>query len=45
MRKYICRRDNREVDLYEGHCLGCSLFPFNVDKNCPYREKKDEERD
>lgn len=45
MSKFICTRDNREVSLYEGHCVGCSLFPFNVDKNCPFRKIENEERD
>ena len=32
--KYYCSRYEREVELYDNHCLGCSLF--NVGK-CPDR--------
>lgn len=34
--KYYCKRYEREVELYDNHCIGCSLFPFNVGK-CPSR--------
>lgn len=34
--KYYCSRYKREVELYGNHCLGCSLFPFNVGE-CPSR--------
>lgn len=30
IKSYYCKRYNREVELYDNHCLGCSLFPFNV---------------
>ena len=39
---YYCNKYEREVELYENYCVGCSLYPFNVGK-CPYRinlEKK-----
>lgn len=28
--------DEGEVELYCNHCLGCSLFPFNIGE-CPSR--------
>ena len=34
--KYYCSRYEKEVELYDNHCLGCSLFPFNVGE-CPSR--------
>jgi len=34
--KYYCNRYEREVEVYDHHCLGCSLYPFNVGE-CPYR--------
>ena len=35
--KYYCTRYKREVELWYGHCLGCSLFPFNRGE-CPSRK-------
>ena len=36
IKSYYCNRYNREVELYDNHCVGCSLFPFNVGE-CPNR--------
>ena len=30
IKSYYCNRYNREVELYGNHCIGCSLYPFNI---------------
>ena len=36
--KYYCSRYEKEVELYNNHCLGCSLYPFNVGE-CPSKHE------